>query len=472
MKSTNNSNLPTAYVASHGLLSFTLLTVLFSETLNIALIQVALPQIANELGRNYANSSNIIAFYWLMAGLLALPLGQLGDRHGARTIFLSIFTIWTVAGILGAMSNTFFGILVARTLQGCGAATLSINGLSIFRSIHTADKRLHAMGAWTGTISLGYVFGPSLGGLLLQLVGWRISWGIVSIIGLLALPILWKYIPQQQKTSANRAIRYSSLIPFMFTLGAIILLLNPLRDDGWQTLEFSIILSTFLVSIALFFYIEYHAKYPYIPINIIRNKSFILYILVGVIHAGTLQGLIFVLQGFLQNTQNLTQFCSGIIWMLMSLAITISSYSLGKLGTKYSSKKLVNLGVWIRASVFLVLMILMLPLPPNLSNYLLWIVILSLIIFGVGTGLTTGPLYKLITDQLSENTIGTGLGIYGTFRHICSGIGVTLFSFALSMNLGEIYETRYLNMSAVFLFGFLLIASSVIFLKIHNSKEI
>src|SRR5262249_35246649 len=142
--------------------------------LDVTAVNVAVPAIQSSLGSDVRGLSWVIDGYTLSFASLLLLAGGLGDRPGARRVFAAGLALFTVAsGLCGAAPNLPL-LIVARVLQGAGAALFMPSSLSILRQAYPEEReRARAIGTWSALTSIAGASGPLLGGLLVDSVGWR-----------------------------------------------------------------------------------------------------------------------------------------------------------------------------------------------------------------------------------------------------------------------------------------------------------
>ncbi len=175
-----------------GLLTIIILGINFIGALNNSVIQIALPDLSSEIGVRYETLSIIISVYWLSAGIVALPSGKLGDIYSPKKVFVWGLGIFALASILCTITSSYLIIAILRAFQGIGVSIAVVNGVSLLRIIYPVHQIDGAMGYWSASISLGYVLGPSIGGFIVEQIGWRVAFGISGILTALFLGVaIW-----------------------------------------------------------------------------------------------------------------------------------------------------------------------------------------------------------------------------------------------------------------------------------------
>ena len=443
------------------LLTVVILGINFIGALNNSVIQIALPDLSSEIGVRYESLSIIISIYWLAAGISALPSGKFGDIYTPKTVFVSGLCLFAVASILCAMTSSYLLIALFRALQGIGVSVAAVNGVSLLRAIYPPQRIDSAMGFWSASISLGYVAGPSVGGLLVERVGWRSTFGVNGALVALFVVFAVLYLPSATRKKLGFDYLGSCLLAAMIT--ALLLLLSPLREGGWQIGSLISLLVLFLVSAFWFFRHERTTSSPLIDLSIFAtNQQFRISLLAGLAYSASIQGLVFLLQYYLQEIQGFSPAQSGSFWMVMSVANLIASTLVGKMSDFTGTWGLAFLGTGLRVAGFASLILLAFINPVSNVSIL---IIAILILFGFGMGTTAAPLYSLVMSSFKQEDTGTVAGTYNTIRHISSSIGVALFSQSLlfaPILFGN--ENQAWSVSFAFVIAFVVAALGLVFL--------
>ncbi|GAB4151475.1 MAG: MDR family MFS transporter [Candidatus Promineifilaceae bacterium] len=433
-----------------------------------SVIQIALPNLAIELGRSYSSLSIIISFYWLAAGAFAFPSGKLGEIYSSGRVFLISIMLFAIAGFGCAFAEHYLIITLFRAIQGISLSSATVNSISLLRQAYPEEQRAKALSIWSSSTSIGYIAGPSLGGLLVQYVGWRIVFGFGGIIVLiLFIPVLLS-IPN---TTSNKNIRfdYSGSLLFSSAIMLFLLILNPISDNGWSNKEMVNIGVFFTITVSLLIYRENRVKEPFIPFSIFQVRQFRKSLVFGIIHSATIQGLIFLLQYDLQTVREYSPSESGLFWMIMSIATLVASLSIGKLNAFYTDKTLVVAGGVFRLLAFASFTILV--SMPSLNSILFVVVILvSLFIFGTGMGVTNAPLYSIIIEKFDQGKTSMVSGVYDTFRYVSNSMGVVLFSQMFQISQSSL-KKQALILFPSFLVGTIMIAFSLWLIQSFNKDN-
>src|SRR5690348_937878 len=162
--------------------------------LDVTIVNTALNSIGASLGGGVAELQWVVSAYTIAFAAFILTAGALGDRLGAKRLFIAGFAIFTAASLACALAPTAVILIAARCVQGLAAAILVPNSLALLNHAYGDDKaRSRAVGFWAAGASLALTAGPFVGGALITLVGWRAIFLVNLPIGLAGLWLAWRY---------------------------------------------------------------------------------------------------------------------------------------------------------------------------------------------------------------------------------------------------------------------------------------
>jgi DHA2 family methylenomycin A resistance protein-like MFS transporter len=169
--------------------------------LDVTIVNTALNSIGTSLGGGVSELQWVVSTYTIAFAALILTAGTLGDRFGAKNIFMGGFAIFTAASLGCAVAPTSSILIAARALQGVGAAILVPNSLALLTHAYGNEtERGRAVGVWAAGASLALTAGPLIGGGLIEIAGWRSIFLVNLPIGLGALWLTWRYATDTTRT--------------------------------------------------------------------------------------------------------------------------------------------------------------------------------------------------------------------------------------------------------------------------------
>src|SRR5580692_12003561 len=169
--------------------------------LDVTIVNTALNSMGSALGGGVSELQWVVSTYTIAFAALILTAGALGDRIGAKRMFMAGFSVFTVASLACALAPTSFILIAARAAQGVGAAVLVPNSLALLSHAYPDDKeRGRAVGIWAAGASLALTAGPLVGGALIALVGWRSIFLVNLPIGIAGLWLSARYASETTRS--------------------------------------------------------------------------------------------------------------------------------------------------------------------------------------------------------------------------------------------------------------------------------
>src|SRR6204780_4972779 len=189
--------------------------------LDVTIVNTALNSIGGALGGGVSELQWVVSAYTIAFAALILTAGALGDRIGAKNVFMTGFAIFTAASLACALAPNALILIAARAAQGAGAAILVPNSLALLNHAYADEKeRGRAIGIWAAGASLALTAGPLAGGILIALVGWRSIFLVNLPIGLVGLWLTWRYASETTR-APDREIDLPGQIAAIAALGCL-----------------------------------------------------------------------------------------------------------------------------------------------------------------------------------------------------------------------------------------------------------
>src|SRR5580700_6205947 len=263
--------------------------------LDVTIVNTALNSIGASLGGGVSELQWVVSAYTIAFAAFILTAGALGDRIGAKRVFMAGFAIFTAASLACALSADAATLIAARGVQGLAAAILVPNSLALLSHAYADEKaRGRAVGVWAAGASLALTAGPFVGGALITLVGWRSIFLVNLPIGLVGLWLTWRYASETTR-HGQRQIDLVGQIAAIAALGALAAALIEGGALGW---DHAFVIAGFVVSSVLgllFVWQEARAPQPMLPLSLFSHRMFAASSLVGLLVNVAIYGLIFVL---------------------------------------------------------------------------------------------------------------------------------------------------------------------------------
>jgi EmrB/QacA subfamily drug resistance transporter len=212
---------------------FTMCFALAMAMLDNTVVNVALPTISRDLGAGVSELQWIVDGYVLAFASLLLTGGILGDRYGRKKMFLAGLAVFTLSSVACGLSQSTTQLILARGIQGVGAALLMPGTLSIITVTFPPQERARAIGLWAGMSALALALGPTVGGLMVEHLGWESVFFLNAPIGLVAFLVATRTVREsvsaEQRSLDIPGLALGTSALFFVTYGLI-----EANEKGWS----------------------------------------------------------------------------------------------------------------------------------------------------------------------------------------------------------------------------------------------
>jgi len=388
--------------------------------LDVSIVNIALPQIANSFTADISQLQWIVDAYTIAFAVLMLSAGGMGDLLGARRLFQFGLLLFGIASVGCGLSWNPGSLIGFRVLQGIGAAAMIPSSLSILnqRFAHDNARRGRAVAAWTAAGGLSIAAGPILGGLLLHVSNWRMIF-FVNVPLCLAGLLLSIRLSESEK-HPNKGFDILGQITWMFALTALIWAIIEWHHLGlnnpliYGTLIFS------AVTFVIFLTIENQAVSPILPLDLFKSPKFNSLMVLGSMLNYAYYGTVFVLSLYVQDVLHYSSLVAGMAFLPLTAGFIISNLASGKLMAKYNTRLPILIGLLLAIIGFIGLLIAK-------SNTPYWQLFAPFIIIPLGMGLSIPAITTTILASVAKTRSGTASAVFNTSRQAAGAMGVAIF---------------------------------------------
>ena len=388
--------------------------------LDLTIVNTALNAIGTSLGGGVSELQWVVSAYTIAFAAFILTAGALGDRIGAKRVFMAGFALFTLASTACAMAPNAAILILARCVQGLAAAILVPNSLALLSHAYADDKsRGRAVAIWAAGASLALTAGPFVGGGLITLVGWRSIFLVNLPIGLAGLWLTWRFAGETTR-SPDREIDLPGQFTAIAALGSLAGAIIEGGSLGWEN---PLVLAGFVaaaVFAVLFVWREARASQPMLPLSLFRHRMFALTSLVGLLVNVAIYGLIFVLSLYFQQVNGLSAFETGLAFVPMMAAVLPVNLIAPRVTEAIGAPATIAAGAAFSAAGCLAT----LGIEADTSY---WAICLQLIAMSTGLGLLVPPLTSTLLGSVEKSRSGIAAGVLNATRQTGSVLGVALF---------------------------------------------
>ncbi len=399
-------------------------------------VNVALPAIQGSFHANVVDVQWVVESYGLFLGALILVGGSLGDLFGRRWIYLAGVAIFSAASAGCGFALNIHQLIVARSIQGVGAALLVPGSLAIISTSFDEKSRGQAIGTWSGSTAITTAIGPVLGGWLVQHASWRWAFFINLPMAAAVIAIsIWR-IPESRRPAAGR-IDWSGALLTTLGLGGLVYGFLESVSLGWTNPLVSGSLIVGFGSLIAFVFVEARLPSPMVPLTLFRSPrfsganllTFLLYAAIGI--------FFFLFPLNLIQVQAYSPTAAGIAMLPLILLMFLLSRWAGGLVARYGSRGPLIVGPLIAAIGFALFSV------PTVGGSYWKSFFPEIIILGFGMAVTVAPLTTVVMNSVEEDRAGAASGINNAVARVAGVLAIAVlgivmvkaFSFRLDRSL-------------------------------------
>jgi MFS family permease len=297
-----------------------------------SVVNVALPAIETDLGASAVVVQWLVNAYTLCLSALLLVGGAAGDRFGRRLIFVIGTGVFGAASLWCTVSPNVVHLILARGLQGMGAALLIPSSLAIIGASFDESERGKAIGTWAGVSAVAAALGPLLGGWIVDHFSWRLIFLINPPLAVLTIWIALSQVPESRDPEANQGMDWRGALLALIGLGSLAygLIAMPTRGASDSTVVVSLSAGTLLL--LLFVWEESRSGSPMLPLGLFRSRTFSAVNLLTLLLYAALGGTFFFLPFALIEVQNYPATSAGAVFLPFTIIMgALSRWSGGLL---------------------------------------------------------------------------------------------------------------------------------------------
>jgi EmrB/QacA subfamily drug resistance transporter len=392
-------------------------------------VNIALPSIGLDFGADAIILNWVTNGFLLAAAIFAVPFGRVADIHGMKKIFTYGIILFTVASLLCALAPDSYTLIGSRILQGIGSAMIFVTGLAIISSVYPPHHRGKAIGINVAAVYVGLSFGPVLGGLMTQYLGWRSLFLLMIPFGLLVTAIVFWKLNDEWAASRGEKFDFVGSILYSLMLFLVMYGFSSLPQmDGWAMLILGII------GFVMFIRWELRVKSPVFNIRLFKNTAFTFSSMAALINYSATFAVTLLLSYYLQYIKGLEPQTAGLILVAQPIIMAITAPIAGRMSDRFDARLIATTGM---ATVTLALFTLTF----IDGNTPLNDIIIGLGVLGLGFGLFSSPNTNVIMGSVERRFYGVASATVSTMRLIGQTMSIGIATLVFSLFIGRVQLT-------------------------------
>jgi EmrB/QacA subfamily drug resistance transporter len=395
--------------------------------MDVTIVNVALPAIQHDLHAQLSGLQWIFDAYTLVVASFLMFSGSMSDRFGRRRCFLIGLSTFCLGSLLCSLSHSIHQLIAFRAIQGLGASMLNPVALSIIANVFPDPKaRARAVGIWGAVAGISLAIGPLIGGALTQSIGWRSIFWINLPIGLVAILLAYKFIPESKAPRARRFDPVGQSLVFL-SLAALTYAVIEGPHAHWSSPTILALFTTAVLALIAFALYEPRRTDPLVDLRFFRSVPFAAAAILGVLAFSCFAAFLFLNTLYLQESRGLSAFTTGLCTLPLALAMFLCSLLSGRMVASHGPRP----SVLLAGAGFLASALILTHLTPTTPLLLL---LLAYALFGVGLGMINPAISNSAIAGMPLSQTGVAAAIASTSRQVGAAMGVAVAGTVVSIS--------------------------------------
>lgn len=413
-----------------------LLLGLFVMNASSTSLNTAIPAIGSSLGATFDQLLWVINIFTLMLTMLGITAGRLGDLYGPKKLYLVGLSLFAIASVIGGIAQSVPQLVVARLIQGIGAALVSPQSLVMISRVFPPERRGSAIGIWGAVAGAAVAVGPSLGGVMVTAWGWRSIFLANVPVCAVGLALAAMVIPD---LAGGRRRRLDLLGSVLSSSGLLLIAFGLIEGHPygwgqvWGPITIPVLLGAGIAVVGLFVVVERgrQDREPLLPFTILRDRNFSLMSVVTITLVGATGAMLLLLSIYLQSALGMSALQAGLVMAVAPTVSIVFAPVFGRMTDRRGGKPVLIAGLLLFTAglVYVVLVA---------SVHLRWWDLLpGLVLVGVAMGVTFAPPNTIAMFNIDTSMAGAASGTLNMIRTFGSVIGAALVGAILQSQLAS-----------------------------------
>ncbi|MBI2847477.1 MAG: MFS transporter [Chloroflexi bacterium] len=412
----------------------------YMATLDTSIVNISFPILTKAFRTSPSTILWVSVAYFLASTSLLLTLGKMGDVLGRKRIYTLGFVIFTIGLALCAVAQNAIQLILFRVVQGVGASMIIANGIAIVTDAFPSSERGKAVGITAAVVSTGLASGPTLGGILIDVLDWRSIFYLRLPVGIAGTFMAWHVLKEKKRSNINMSFDIKGALLLSAGLIALLTTINRGPTLGLTSPSTLAMGLATLAILLVFVFLELRTALPVLELRLFKNRLFAAANTSYLLNFLAYSTYTFIVPFYLMQARGFSATKAGLFMTVVPLSRLVTGPISGRLYDKLGSQLLCTIGI----SIVAVGLILLGGLDVNSSN----IEILSrLMILGLGSGIFEPPNTSSIMGSVSRDRLGTASAMVATSRQIGLASGVAIGGTIFTSR--QLYHASHLSTEGV-----------------------
>jgi EmrB/QacA subfamily drug resistance transporter len=391
---------------------------IFLATIDGSIVNVAMPTLVRELNTNFATVQWVVLSYLLTVTTLMLGIGRLADMRGKKTIYVTGFVVFTIGSVLCALAPNVYALIGFRVVKAIGAAMIMALGAAIITEAFPTKERGQALGMIGTSVSIGVVIGPTLGGIILDVLNWHWIFLVNLPLGIIGTALAIRFLPAFRPPGGQR-FDFAGAIVMFFALASLSLALTLGQGMGFTAPPILALLVVSVVALVIFFYIEKRVEYPMINLGLFRNSTFSTNVGTGFTSFLAISGIFLLMPFYLDDILGLEIRQVGLMLAIFPVALGVVAPLGGSLSDRFGTRPISVIGLMVLLAGYVWMTTL------DTSTSTLGYILRALPL-GIGMGLFNSPNNSAIMGSVPREQLGVASGLLSITRTMGQVTGISI----------------------------------------------
>jgi len=387
--------------------------------MDVTIVNVALPAVQREFHARVSGLQWLMDAYTLAVASLLILGGSTADRLGRRRIFQAGMALFTFGSLLCSLAPSINWLIAFRALQGVGASMLNPVAMSIITNTFQEPKaRARAIGVWGAVAGLAFAIGPLLGGALTQFVGWRSIFWINLPIGIAAMVLAARFVPESKAAKPRAVDPVGQFLVFAGLVSVTYAIIEGPHvgwNSGWIVGAFAV---SMLAVVGLVVY-ERRCREPLLDLRFFRSLPFSSATVIAVCAFSAFGAFLLLNALYLQQVRGFSPLVTGLCTLPLALMTIFCAPLSGRLVGAHGTRP----SLLIAGAATLISSVMLTRLSADTPILLL---LLTYVVYGVGFSMVNIPITHTAVSGMPKSQAGVAAAIASTSRQVGAGLGIAV----------------------------------------------